>query len=116
MPDSNYENEGASAQLVRLSERARALDERLTDRMKMLDDKINDIKEIVEKLDSNLDKYETGVEEKFVSKLEYEPIRKLVYGAVGFILITVLSTFMLLIVRSGAEKIPMLPPSVTVTK
>jgi len=118
--DEPPHRESPSAQLARLSERAKALDERLTDRaraldekiterVKMLDDKISAIKVIVEKLDVTFNRYESQGLNLFVTKLEYEPIRKLVYGAVGFILITVLSSFTLMVVRSSTDKITTLP-------
>lgn len=103
MPLTNDERSNYLAEIARLSERVRSLDEKITE-----------IRFLMNKMTESAERNETKSEDSYVTKLEYEPIRKLVYGAVGFILITVLSTFMLLIIKSGTiEKFP-LSPTVTV--
>jgi predicted nuclease with TOPRIM domain len=74
---------------------------RLDEKVKSIDDKISSIQKNIDRLIDTFDKYEERMEENFVSKLEYEPVKKLVYGAVSFILITVLGAFMVLVVKSN---------------
>jgi len=93
---------------------------RLSERIQFIEEKIKDVRENIEKLIAALDKYEEKVDTTFVTKISFEPIRKLVYGAVSFILITVLSAFMLLVVKSNSVDVkPFLDksaPSISGTK
>lgn len=77
---------------------------RLGERMGFIEEKIKDVRDSVEKLICGLDKYQEKANSLYVTKADFEPIRKLVYGAVGFILVTVLSAFMLLIVKSNSPE------------
>ncbi len=92
---------------------------RLTERIQFIEEKIKDVRENIEKLITALDKYEEKVDTTFVTKNDYEPIKKLVYGAVAFILISVLSAFMLLVVKSNSDIKPALEkstPTISSTK
>ena len=77
---------------------------RLGERIGFIEEKIKDVKDSVEKLIGGLDKYQEKANTLYVLKTDFEPIRKLVYGAVGFILVTVLSAFMLLVVKSNTAE------------
>ena len=72
---------------------------RLGERIGFMEEKFKDVKDEVSKLINALDKYEEKSTTLYVLKSDFEPIRKLVYGAVGLILVTVLSAFMLLVVK-----------------
>jgi predicted nuclease with TOPRIM domain len=74
---------------------------RLDEKVKSTDDKVSSVQKNIDRLTDTFDKYEERLDENFVSRLEYEPVKKLVYGAVSFILITVLGAFMVLVVKSN---------------
>jgi hypothetical protein len=76
---------------------------RLGERIGFMEEKIKDVKDEVGKLIDALDKYQEKATTLYVTKADFEPIRKLVYGAVGLILVTVLSAFMLLVVKSNTS-------------
>lgn len=76
---------------------------RLSERIGFIEEKIKDVRDEVGKLIAALDKYQEKATTLYVTKADFEPIRKLVYGAVGFILVTVLSAFMLLVVKTNTE-------------
>lgn len=46
-----------------------------------------------------LDKIENIINEKYVTRIEFEPIRNLVYGVVSLILMTVIGAILMVIIK-----------------
>jgi len=59
-----------------------------------LDEKVTNIKETVDKIDCKLEK-------DYVTKDEFDPIKKIVYGMVGTILLAVIVALLALVIRNG---------------
>ena len=50
---------------------------------------------------NSIDELKKEVEGKYVTSVEFEPIKKLVYGMVGLILVSVVTIIMSMITRQG---------------
>ena len=56
---------------------------------------------ILERMHHDLRDLKIESREQYVTKIEFEPIQRLVYGMVGLILISVLTALLAIIVRMG---------------
>jgi hypothetical protein len=57
---------------------------------------------MLEKLEQKIDSRFDRIEEQFVRKSEFEPIKAVVYGMVGLILLSVLGAMVAVVVKSTA--------------
>ena len=56
---------------------------------------------ILERMQRDLRELKNENRENFVTKIEFEPIQRLVYGMVGLVLLSVLTALMAIIIRVG---------------
>lgn len=66
-----------------------------------LEEKFDDLSK---KVDINKDEIIKGVKEEFVKYVEFEPIKTLVYGLVGGVLVTVLLAVMVLVIAPSVQQ------------
>lgn len=57
------------------------------------------IKEKVETMKSGIERIESRLERSYVTKEEFDPVKKIVYGLVGLILVAVVTALIALIIR-----------------
>lgn len=60
-----------------------------------------DLKSFRENVDNKFDDMYESIEKNYTTKGDFEPIKKLVYGFVGFILLSVGGMFIALLIRSN---------------
>jgi len=61
------------------------------------DSEIVAIKKDISYLVRKVDKIDASLESKYITKLEFDPIKKLVYGTVGIILVAVMTALVRLV-------------------
>lgn len=59
----------------------------------------NYMKDKIDKVEKSIDEFKDKADKCFVTQKEFEPIKKLVYGAVSVILLAVLGAIVALVVR-----------------
>lgn len=96
--------------IIRIDERTQSMQRAFDDRTNFLIGELQRIHSVLkEKADSSdvqevkvkIDKVETTVETKFVTKSDFNPVKLVVYGMVGVILIAVLTAIVALVVVGG---------------
>lgn len=60
----------------------------------------------VEKMSGKIDRLELRMKADYVSKEEYDPIKKLVYGTVGLIITAVATALISLLINTGGAPTP----------
>ena len=68
------------------------------ERLAVLETKIEAVIETLNKIDVKLDKHMAGMNEEYVQRSEFETVKRLVYGAVGLILLTVFTALIRLVI------------------
>jgi tetrahydromethanopterin S-methyltransferase subunit G len=66
-----------------------------------LEVKIAVIQNDVDYLRTRVDEISDKLDDKFVTQVEFDPIRKLVYGIVGLILVTVVGAILSVVINRG---------------
>jgi hypothetical protein len=61
--------------------------------------KLNYIAKAVEEMKNQITELRDHLEEKYVSRAEFDPVKKIVFGGVGFVLVAVLGALVALIVK-----------------
>ena len=56
---------------------------------------------ILERMQRDLKELKDESRDQFVTKVEFEPIQRLVYGMIGLVLLSVLTALMAIIIRVG---------------
>ncbi len=60
---------------------------------------IRDLYELQEKMSKQMNHLEEKIESKYVTQVEFEPIKKLVYGVTGAIIMAIVGAIMTLILK-----------------
>lgn len=108
----------ASAADISLREAIARIDERTLTLLKSHDQLRTKLDEHREALDGHIDNVYSDVEKHYAKKADFDPVRKLVFGFVGFMLLSIGGMFIGLIVKSNtsAHEAPViskvLPPSI----
>jgi hypothetical protein len=66
-------------------------------------EKLSQIEHKVDKIDQKLEELPDKLKETFASKERFELVERIVFGAAGFILLTVLAAVIYLVVRNGGN-------------
>lgn len=62
-------------------------------------DKVSVLTERIDNLIKHLDKFEDAAEKRFVTRAEFSPVQRIVYGGTGVILTSVLIALLFLVVH-----------------
>lgn len=82
---------------------------RLSTQMDSVFSAVNDMKTDIEKLDSKFDKLEHKFNQNYVTKAEFEPVKKAVYGFIGITLTAVLMAILAFLMNGGGNLISNVP-------
>jgi ABC-type phosphate transport system permease subunit len=74
----------------------------LSTKMDTMIDTVTETKKDIKEMGTKIDTVDEKLRKDFVTKTEFEPIRRLVYGAVGIMLTTVVLGLLALIIKSQA--------------
>lgn len=70
--------------------------------MARLEGTVGSVREKIDGIEGKIDRMESHIDGRYVTQQEFEPIRNLVYGVVGTVLLSVLGAVIALVVRGGS--------------